>query len=482
LADVLTAFTRRRLVVALTSTLAAREIEDLLSTPGGATESFTTIQADSGTSPVADTATDTLTLSGSTYINTVGDAVTDTIQIDLDSTALIASLDTLYQPLDADLTAIAALGFTATAFLKKTAANTWALDTNTYLTSSALTGYALLDGTNHPFTYVKTPKIYPNADSTTSLQFLKADGTTSIVNIDTTNSRVGIGTTAPTSKLHIDDTVSSAVDYITASIVNAVTITTNTYGNTGLLVGANTLGTRTSDVTIGIQNVNNYYSSGLCTDQYGMYCALDTQGPVTTQYGVFLVNGAGGGGTVVNSYGLYVNDINVGSSLNYAIYTGAGKVRFGDSVGVGLNPTAVLHLKAGTATASTAPLKFTTGTLNTVAEAGAVEFLTDSVYYTTTTSTIRKTVDGLVTRNISALRTLDGSDNVVNCTANTFTVTLPTAVGFTGEYIIKNSGTGVITVDGNASETIDGALTVVLAVQYSSVTIRSNGTNWIILY
>ncbi|TSA57517.1 hypothetical protein D4R42_01365, partial [bacterium] len=40
---------------------------------------------------------------------------------------------TSYQPLDADLTAIAALGFTATSFLKKTAANTWALDTNTYL-------------------------------------------------------------------------------------------------------------------------------------------------------------------------------------------------------------------------------------------------------------------------------------------------------------------------------------------------------------
>lgn len=40
------------------------------------------------------------------------------------------------QPLDADLTAIAALGFTATAFLKKTAANTWALDTNTYLTAN----------------------------------------------------------------------------------------------------------------------------------------------------------------------------------------------------------------------------------------------------------------------------------------------------------------------------------------------------------
>ncbi len=41
----------------------------------------------------------------------------------------------VYEPTDADLTAISALGFTSTSFLKKTAANTWALDTNTYLTA-----------------------------------------------------------------------------------------------------------------------------------------------------------------------------------------------------------------------------------------------------------------------------------------------------------------------------------------------------------
>ncbi|TSA56908.1 hypothetical protein D4R42_02615, partial [bacterium] len=37
-----------------------------------------------------------------------------------------------FQPIDTDLTAIAALGFTAISFLKKTAANTWALDTTAY--------------------------------------------------------------------------------------------------------------------------------------------------------------------------------------------------------------------------------------------------------------------------------------------------------------------------------------------------------------
>ena len=44
---------------------------------------------------------------------------------------------------------------------------------------------------------------YPTANSTTAFQFNKADGTTNVLNIDTTNSRVGIGTTSPSVKLHI---------------------------------------------------------------------------------------------------------------------------------------------------------------------------------------------------------------------------------------------------------------------------------------
>jgi hypothetical protein len=47
-----------------------------------------------------------------------------------------AAYDALWQPIDADLTSIAALGFVSTSFLKKTAANTWALDTNVYITGA----------------------------------------------------------------------------------------------------------------------------------------------------------------------------------------------------------------------------------------------------------------------------------------------------------------------------------------------------------
>jgi len=46
----------------------------------------------------------------------------------------IEEVNNLFQPLDADLTSIAALAGTS-GFLKKTAANTWQLDTNNYLTS-----------------------------------------------------------------------------------------------------------------------------------------------------------------------------------------------------------------------------------------------------------------------------------------------------------------------------------------------------------
>ena len=63
------------------------------------------------------------------------------------------------------------------------------------------------------------------------------------------------------------------------------------------------------------------------------------------------------------------------------------------NVGIGLTgPTAALHLKAGTATASTAPLKFTSGPVlsSVTSEAGAVEFLTDDLSLIITTGPARK--------------------------------------------------------------------------------------------
>lgn len=86
----------------------------------------------------------------------------------------------------------------------------------------------------------------------------------------------------------------------------------------------------------------------------------------------------------------------------------------------------------------------------------------------TTTYTILNT-DGLV---------------LADATAGAFTVTLPTASGISGRIITvmkTDSSVNIVTIDGNASETINGSLTELLGSQYDSIRLVSNGTNWLII-
>jgi hypothetical protein len=93
----------------------------------------------------------------------------------------------------------------------KVTAGLLGLDTSTYLTAEAdtlqtVTTRGATTTTVSTFsTAIKTPKIYPSADATTAIQVLKADGTTPVLNIDTTNKRLGVGTTAPMVALHSSD-------------------------------------------------------------------------------------------------------------------------------------------------------------------------------------------------------------------------------------------------------------------------------------
>ena len=70
-----------------------------------------------------------------------------------------------------------------------------------------------------------------------------------------------------------------------------------------------------------------------------------------------------------------------------------------------------------------------------------------------------------------------GTDYVFLVTGTT-KITLPTAVGNTNLYTIKNVGTGVVTVDTTSSQTIDGDLTIIMPVRYTSVDIISDIANW----
>ena len=74
------------------------------------------------------------------------------------------------------------------------------------------------------------------------------------------------------------------------------------------------------------------------------------------------------------------------------------------------------------------------------------------------------------------------NDHVIICNKGTaMTINLLTAVGNSGLMIrIKSIGAGVVTVDGNASETIDGETTQTVN-QYDLLEIVSDGANWVII-
>jgi hypothetical protein len=73
------------------------------------------------------------------------------------------------------------------------------------------------------------------------------------------------------------------------------------------------------------------------------------------------------------------------------------------------------------------------------------------------------------------------STDYIYLASGTINITLPTAVGNTNYYTIKNVGTGTITVNTTSSQTIDGSTTAPIKIQYLSLTVISDGANWNII-
>ena len=92
---------------------------------------------------------------------------------------------------------------------------------------------------------------------------------------------------------------------------------------------------------------------------------------------------------------------------------------------------------------------------------------------------------GGITRSVNSI----SSGTTAGSTANTdytyiitgtTTLTLPTAVGNTNEYTIKRVGTGVGTIATTSSQTVDGQSSWLLNQKYMSITVYSDGSNWLI--
>ncbi|MGZ8924560.1 MAG: hypothetical protein ACXW2E_01625 [Nitrososphaeraceae archaeon] len=67
-----------------------------------------------------------------------------------------------------------------------------------------------------------------------------------------------------------------------------------------------------------------------------------------------------------------------------------------------------------------------------------------------------------------------------DCSSTNITINLNTAVNNAAIFIIKktDSSSNTVTVDGSTTETIDGGETAIIAVQYESISLISNNSNW----
>lgn len=82
--------------------------------------------------------------------------------------------------------------------------------------------------------------------------------------------------------------------------------------------------------------------------------------------------------------------------------------------------------------------------------------------------------------------TAKDSDEIItsDATAGQVTITLPTASGRKGKkFVIKriDASANDTIIDGAGAETIDGVATKTLSSQFDSLTIVSDGTNWIVV-
>ena len=222
---------------------------------------------------------------------------------------------------------------------------------------------------------------------------------------------VGIGTTAPAQKLDVFGKIAlngTQVAYMPTAFTGTLIIgdgggSLDTGANYNTFVG---IGAGFSNTT-GYQNTANGYRSlysnttGGNNTANGMYSLYyNTTGSFNTANGRDAGRYIGATGTVGNETGsnsLFLgygtranadgetNQIVIGSE---AVGAGSNSVVLGNdsitktvlngNVGIGTtSPTAYLNIQAGTATAGTAPQKFTAGTLLTTKELGAVEFTDD---------------------------------------------------------------------------------------------------------
>jgi hypothetical protein len=255
---------------------------------------------------------------------------------------------------------------------------------------------------------------------------------------DNTNTRLGIGLTSPSYRLDIlasdsmPTTVTRAInlldlDTYTGSVskfqqtlsVNTNQDVSTSMTNNGYLYGMNFQATSGSS---GLSNNSGTLSSlNAISMIFGVTSAVNT--PTINQANGLSITPFITSGTITDLASLRLNNPS-GSGVitnNFAIFQSSSNQKnyFNGKVGIGqTTPTAVLHLKAGTATASTAPLKFTSGTNLTSPLGGEMEFNGTNLFFSpsTTRHTVNHGLTGSATLNFPSTTTLLSADLTITVT------------------------------------------------------------------
>ena len=186
-----------------------------------------------------------------------------------------------------------------------------------------------------------------STDSTSAFSVQNAAGTNTVLNVDTTNGRVGIGTSTPGYTLEVDGTVadgalnslvniggtvaSTGSDRMSALYVNP-TITVSTPSNISLGGVNSAPTTATANLNAGVSSALGAFGAApTYTGTSTLYSAFGyvsepynaSTGTITEAIGYLARNPLNPSGTITNAYGIDVVNQTAGSTGNYNVFLGA---------------------------------------------------------------------------------------------------------------------------------------------------------------